>query len=427
MKKRLKLVMALSLLTASAVVFSGCSSGKVVEAGAAQIPTVKVISSQGLTSQGISGKVAVNETVQIYSKLQGRIATINVEEGTKVKKGDVLAQLETGSIEEQVNQAQAGLEAAQAKLADTVAGARQEDVRAAQSGVDQAKAAVDQTSATLDLALKAYNVAQNNYDNGDITKDELDKATSSYKAAKAGHDQAAAAVATAQAKLDGIRAGATSATLDQLRASVGISQASLNLAKISLQDATIVSPIDGIVVKKMANAGEVAFSTMPSGTSLLEVVSMDPAKVEASVSETLVNQLKEGATVDVQVPSLPDKKFQGTVSFISPISDANNNTFPVKLTIQNPDNTLRAGTVVNIFFAGSQQRVELPKSTLVTKDGKTQVFKLDGDTIHSVAVQTEDKNQDWVYLKEGSAIKDSDKIVINPSDKLADGAKVHVE
>jgi HlyD family secretion protein len=206
MKKHLYLVMALSILTTSAVVFSGCSSNKAVGAAQGQVPTVKVITSLQLTAQGFSGKVAVNETVQIHSKLQGRIASINVEEGTKVKKGDVLVQLETGSIQEQVNQAQAGLDAAEAKLADAQSGARQEDIRAVQSGVAQAKAAVDQTAAILDLALRANNEARNNYDNGEISQDDLDKADSSYKAAKAGHDQAVAGLAGAGAKLDGIQA-----------------------------------------------------------------------------------------------------------------------------------------------------------------------------------------------------------------------------
>jgi HlyD family secretion protein len=428
MKKRLKLVLALSLLTASAATLSSCSSNKPADAAQAQIPTVKVISSQGLTVQGISGKVAANETVQIYTKLQGRIVSINVAEGSKVKKGDVLVQLETSSIEEQVNQAQAGLNAAQAKLADTLAGARQEDIRAAQSGVDAAKATIDQTDAALDLVMKAYNVAKNNYDNGDISKDDLDKATTTYKSAKAARDQALASTASAQAKLDSLKAGAASTVVDQLKAGVSSSQASLNLAKINLKDAAIISPIDGIVVKKFASVGEMAFSSMPSGASILELVSMDPAKVEVSVPGSLVNQLKEGSTMDVQVPSLPDKKLQGTVSFISPISDANNDTFPVKLAIQNSDNSLRAGTVVNVFFSGSgQRRVELPKSTIITKEGKSLVYKLDGDIVHAVTVQTEEKNQDWVYLKDGSPIKDSDKIVMNPSDKLADGMKVHVE
>jgi HlyD family secretion protein len=425
MKKHLYLVMALSILTASA---SGCSSNKVDGAAQAQIPAVKVLTSVQLTAQGFSGKVAVNETVQIQSKLQGRIASIFVEEGSKVKKGDVLVQLETGSMQEQVNQAQAGLDAAEARLADAQAGARQQDIRAIQSGVAQAKAAVDQTAANLDLALRAYNEARNNYDNGEMSQDALDKADSSYKAAKAGHDQAVAGLAGAEAKLDGIQAGATAATLDQLKAGVSSSQAALNLAKINLQDTTMVSPIDGIVVKKLAQTGGMAFSSMPSGTSLLELVSMDPAKVEASVSETLVNQIQEGSKVDVQVPSLPDKKLAGTVSFISPVSDMNNNTFPIKLTIENPDNILRAGTVVNILFSGNEQkRVELPKSTILVKDGKSLVFKLDGDLVHAITVQTEDKNQDWVYLKDGSTIKDSDKIVINPGDNLVDGMKVRVE
>jgi HlyD family secretion protein len=96
--------------------------------------------------------------------------------------------------------------------------------------------------------------------------------------------------------------------------------------------------------------------------------------------------------------------------------------------VKNPDGALRAGAVASVSFGSAQQsRIELPKSALVKADGGSAVFKVDGDTVHKVLVQTEDKNQDWVYVKGESALKANDKIVLNPTDKLVDGAKVHAE
>lgn len=426
--RTIHMIMTLSILAVSAAGVAGCGAAKPTgAAGQAQIPVVKTITLSTAAS-GFTGKVAVNETVDIYAKQPGRIASIPVEEGAKVKKGDVLVQLETNDLEVQVSKAQAGLNAAQAKLADALAGARQEDIRAAQSGLQAAQSAADQAKANLDLIEISYNQAKNHYDQGDITKDELTKATANYKTAKSAYDAAVANAASAQAKLDLLKAGPTASTLDQLRANVDAAQADLEAAKLSLSNATIVSPIDGIVVKKYMKAGEMAFTSMPSGTSLMQLVSLDPAKIEVSVPETMLRQVKEGDVLDVQIPSLPDKKLQGMVSFISPVSDPNNNTFTVRLNVPNPDNLLRAGNVVTVSFTGDQtKRMEIPKAALREKDGKSVLYKVEGDHVKELTVTTETKNQDWVYVKNDSGLKNEDWIVLSPPTGLSDQAKVIVE
>lgn len=425
MKKACTIVAALSVLALSAAL-SGCGAAKQAD-GAAQTPSVKTFTLSAV-SGGLTGKVAVNETVEIYSKLAGRIASIPVEEGDKVKKGDVLVQLETADLEIQVKKAQAGLKAAQAKLADTLAGARKEDVQTAQSNLEAAQAAADQAKANLELVQITYNQTQNRYDKGEVSKDELNKATTNYKTAKAAYDSAVANVVSAKANLDLLKAGATANTIEQLRANVEASQADLDAAMLALQNASVVSPIDGVVAKKYMKEGEMAFTSMPSGTSILQLVSLDPAKIEVSVPETKIRQLKEGDVLDVQVPSLPDKKLEGTVSYISPVSDPNNNTFTVKLNVPNPDNLLRAGNVVVVNFAGdSAKRIEIPKAALLDKNGKTVLYKLDGDHVKEIAVTAEAKNQDWVYIKNDSGLKSEDKIVLSPPAYLSDNAKVNVE
>ncbi len=307
MNKRFRTITILSVLAASTMVFTGCGTDLPANASEQQIPSVKTITLSSV-ERGLIGKVVVNETVEIYSKQPGRIASILVEEGAKVKKGDLLVQLETSELEVQVRKAQAGLDAAQAQLANTLEGARQEDIRAVQGALDAAHALVDQSKAAFDQIQITYNQARNHYDMGNITKDELELATTNYKTAKSAYDAAVANARSAQAKLDLLKAGAAASTIDQLRAQVAAAQADLDSANLMLRNASIVSPIDGIVVKKYAKAGEMAFTAMPSGASLLQLVSLDPAKVEVSVPESEVNQIKEGDSIDIQVASLPDKK-----------------------------------------------------------------------------------------------------------------------
>lgn len=417
---------------------SGCGSTP-TSAAQAQVPSVKVITLGSTSAAGASGKLAADQTVQVVSKIGGKIASVSVEEGAKVKKGDVLLQIDTEDLTQQLDQAQAGLTASQAKLADTEAGSRAQDLQAAAAAVEQAKAGVNQATAgvtqakaTYDLVTKSYNHAKNFYDQGDISQDELDKVTLDYAKAQAAYDSAVsqqqaanAQVSAAGAKLSLAKEGATANTLEQLKADVSAKQASLNLAQNAVKNAGVVSPIDGIIVKKNVNAGEMA----QAGAALLTVVSMDQVKVEVSVPEDMIGSIKQGAKAAVIVPSLPGKTFEGTITFVSPVSDTNNNTFPVKLTVNNTDGALHAGAIASVAFGGSggESRVEIPKAAVVQKDGKSIVYKLSGDTVHPVELQTEDKNQDWVYLKGQAALKPNDKIVLNPGDKLIDGTKVHAD
>lgn len=427
MNKRFRTIITLSVLTASTMMFAGCGADVPAAASEQQIPSVKTITLSSV-ERGLTGKVVVNETVEIYSKQPGRITSILVEEGAKVKKGDLLVQLETSELEVQVRKAQAGLDAAQAQLANTLEGARQEEIRAVQGSVNAANAVVEQSKAAFDQIQITYNQARNHYDMGSVTKDELDLATTGYKTAKAAYDAAVANSISTQAKLDLLKAGATASTIAQLRAQVAASQADLDAAHLMLMNAAIVSPIDGIVAKKYAKAGEMAFTSMPSGASILQLVSLDPSKVEVSVPESEVNQIKAGDSIDIQVASLPDKKFEGTVSFISPVSDPNNNTFTVRLTVPNPENLLRAGNMVTVNFAANvAKRVEIPKDSVVEKDGNKLVYKLNGDQVREIVVTTEDKNKDWVFVEDSSPFHHEDKIVISPPANLSDGTKVVVE
>ncbi|WP_079909929.1 efflux RND transporter periplasmic adaptor subunit [Paenibacillus sp. 32352] len=427
----------LSLAVAFALPGCGDVNGK---ANAAQEISVKAIKLGQNVDSGLSGKIIPDQEVKVVSKGSGKVANVTVDEGAVVKKGDVLVQLETDDLTQQVKQAEAALVASQAKLADTQAGARTQEiqglesaVQAAQASLEQVNAAVDQAKAAFDLSQKTYNRLRNMYDSTNtVTKEDMDKGTFDYEKSKAAYDQtvaqqaaAQAQVSAAQSKLDLAKSGATGNTIEALQADVNRTSAGVELANSALANATISSPIDGIVVKRSIQPGEMA----QPGVALLTVVKMNPVQVELSVPEAQIGKMKSGSDVEVKVANVPNKSFAGKISFVSPVSNANSTTFPVKVTIDNTEGLLMAGMLAEVHMKDTEQKngLEVPKSALIKKDNKTFVYAVQDGTAKLVEVNTTDKNADWVYVKDNATLKANAQIIINPTDQLADGSKVKVE
>lgn len=417
----------------------GCGGADAPKTGAAQEISVKAIKLGQSAGSALSGKVIPDQEVKVVAKTSGKVFEMKANEGDKVKKGDVIIQLETDDLTSQVKQAEAAVVASQAKLADTQAGARSQEIQGlesavqqAQAAASQAKAGADQAKAGFDLAQKSYNKLRNLYDtNSSVTKEDLDKGTADYEKAQAAYQQtlasqqsAEAAVSAAKSKLDLARSGATGNTIEALQADVNRLNASLELANNALANATIVAPIDGVVVKKNISVGEMA----QPGVALVNIVKMDQVQVELSVPDTLINTLKPGMDVDVKVSNVPDKAFPGKIDFVSPVSNTNTSTFPVKVTAPNPDGLLLAGMTAEVNLKDSKQSgLEIPKSAIIKKDNKSFVYIIQDQTAKAVEVSVEDKNADWAYMKENASIKAGQQIIINPTDALADGSKVKVE
>jgi HlyD family secretion protein len=441
MKKRPPIWFSSVLSLALIGALSGCGdagAGSQTNGAAAEVP-VKVIKLGQVTDAGWSGKINPNQEVKIVSKISGKVSAVNVEEGTHVKKGDVLVQLETDDLVQQLKQAESGVIASNAKLADTQAGARSQEIRAAESTVRAAEATQAQTEATVEqgkagfeLATNSYNRLRNLFDSSSsVTKEDLDRGKLEYEKARTGYEQAQAAsqaaaaqVDAARAKLELAQAGATDNTITALKADVDRLNAVVELANNSVNNAAITAPSDGIVIKRSIQPGEMA----QPGVALFSVVDMNQVQVELSVTDTQIGKVKAGTAVEVKAANVPDQTFPGTIAFVSPVSNANSNTFPVKVTVDNKDGLLFAGTIAEVHMKNTvQNRLEVPKSALIKKDGKDYVAKIESGTARLVEVKASDKNQDWAYLESSSNLQAGQQIVVNPNDKIVDGAKLKVE
>lgn len=390
---------ALSLITAGCSQASSASSGDTVPV----VKTWKVTPSQ--TGVIASGKIAPAEEIQVVSKVSGKVATVNAKEGAVVKQGDVLVTLEAAEYQEQITQAQAAIAGAQAKLRDTKAGTRSQQLTQLASTVEQAQAALQVSQAN-------YNRMKALFDSGALSQAELEKASLDLEKARTGLQQA-------QASYDLAKEGPTADTIAALQAEVSRLNSNLDLAKTNYANTLIKAPISGIVAKRNVDPGEMA----AAGSPLLVLVKMNEVKVEANVPQDQINEVKVGANVDVKVDSLGGKVWKGTVEFVSPISDANSSSFPIKVKVGNPDGLLRAGMVAEVMLQGkAEQGTKVPSSSVVEKDGKHYIYKVDKDVVHQVEVTVSNASGEWTTVTNG--VNDNDQIVLNPTDKLSEGSKV---
>jgi HlyD family secretion protein len=416
---------------------SGCTESQSVRIPVESTPTVKIfkIGSALSSNVTVSGKVMPDQEVHVVSKIPGKVALVKVREGMVVKKGDELVKLEADDYTLQVKQAESGIAAAKAKLAEVKAGARSQEIQALEGAVQQAMASIEQTKAAVEQAKSAYDLAQKNYsrmknlfDNAVVSQAEIDKAALDLEQARTSYEQVQAQLeamngqlTSAKAKLDLAKSGPTSNAVKALEADVTRLQYSLELAQNALDNTSVKAPIDGIVSKRNVEPGEMA----QPGVPLITLVKMDNVQIEVSVPQNQVNHVEKGATVEVRVDGLPDKVFKGIVDFVSPVSDPNNSTFPVNIKVDNSEGLLRSGMVAEVSFIESPDGyIEIPKSAIINKDNKTFVYQIDDGVVHLVEVKTKEKNKEWVHVVSG--LQRNDQVVVNPNDALKDGSPVKV-
>lgn len=406
MKKTAQWKAIAAVVAAVSLVAAGCSDTSSDPQTSESIPVVKTWKVTSASSGVIAnGKVTASEEIQVVSKVSGKAASVNVKEGAMVKKGDVLVTLEAADYQQQINQAQAAIAGAQAKLRDTKAGTRNEQLT-------QLASIVTQAEASLKVVESNYNRMKALFDAGALSQAELEKSSLDLEKARTGLEQA-------QAQYDLAKAGPTADTIAALQAEVSRLGSNLELAKSNYDNTIILAPITGIVAKRSVDPGEMA----AAGTPLMVLVNMADVKVEASVPENQINQVKVGSAVDVKVGSLGGKVLKGTVEFVSPMSDPNSSSFPVKVKVNNQDGLLRAGMVAEVMLQGqATPGTKVPATAVLEKDSKHYVYTVDNHVVHQVEVSVENASGEWATVMNG--VKDNDQIVLNPTNELSEGSKV---
>ena len=298
----------------------------------------------------VSGQIEATE-VQVAPEVGGRVLDIPVAEGTRAKKGDLMARLDTRDIDLVLQRAQADREAADAQLRLLRAGSRPEDIRQAEAQAmaaasDAAAAQTDLASAEKDL----QRFEQLLHNNSGSQKQRDDAATR--------RDVARERVASAQARADAARegvarlkVGARREEIDAARARVAAVDAQIAALDKNRTDAAVLAPIDGIVTARLLDPGEMAAPRAP----IVVLTDLDHAWAEVFVDEPQVPRLKLGQPATVFTDA--GDRVPGTISFISSkaeftprnvqtAADRSKLVYRVKIAVDNRQGVLKQGMPV---------------------------------------------------------------------------------
>jgi HlyD family secretion protein len=283
----------------------------------------------------VSGTIEATE-IQLAARTTGEIMRFFAREGDRVARGQVLVCQDTVPLVLQLRQAEADLAATQANLALLEAGARAEDLQQAEARLRQAETRLEQ--ARRDAARLEALHAQ-----GSATDRQLEDAQLQLRLAEA--DQQAA-----QAQLEKLRHLARTEELAIARARVAQAEAQRDLLRRQLEDACLEAPIDGLVSRRVAEAGELAVP----GSVLLTLIKLDTVYVQLYIPEPQLGLVQYGGPVMVRVDTWPDRTFEGYVTYIAPEAeftprnvqtreDRTRLVFRIKVTLPNPDGLLKPG------------------------------------------------------------------------------------
>lgn len=380
-RKYLRYAVALLIMIAVAIIlfFAGVFS----PAFNVQVLTVsKIYPSQTLTVLTASGYVTAERKAAVASKVTGRLVALYVEEGSRVKKGQVIARLESEDVEAARSQARANLNVARHNLD--------------QAGADESDASL-QFKRNRELIKKGY-----------IARSDYDTSEARYLKSKA--------------------------AVESARASVKAAQAALNAAEINVEYTMIRAPFDAVVLTKNADIGDIVSPISASATAKAAVVTiadMDSLQVEADVSESNLGLVKIGQPCEVQLDALPDNRFPATVHMIVPTADRSKATVMVKVRFLEKDPRILPDMSAKVGFLSRQltpaertPRTAVPKTALLDKNNQKSVFTVNDGKAALTQVKTGEELGDMVEITEG--VKPGDKIVVNPPRRLKTGDRVKV-
>lgn len=288
------------------------------------------------------GNVDIRQVSLAFNSSE-RIEQMLVEEGDRVKKNDLLATLEATPLELSIAKSEAAIEKQEAVVLRLKNGSRPEEI-------EQSAAKLRAAEADFENALLYKNRMLELYDSSAISKQEMDDATTRYKAAAATLDNAretyrlselgprAEDIAEAEAQLKGLRAD-------------------LQLQKYNLSQTKLHSPIDGVVRSRLQEPGDMASPQRP-----VYLIAMEDTKwVRAYISEKRLGEIKPGMEAQVVIDSFPDKPLDGQVGYISSVAEFTPKTvqteelrtalvYEVRIYVRDENDVLRLGMPATVRF-----------------------------------------------------------------------------
>ena len=412
-------VLGTTVLGISIWQFTGSTSPTQVSAStSAEVPAIAVqtkeLQTQSIpTTLELSGTITPIDQATLSTRVTGRITELSLESGDRFQKGDPLVRIDVVDMAAQTSQAHAAV-----AVAESVVAQRNADLSAAQALLNQYESQKLEIQATLDLAIIDQRRTQNLRVEGAVSQDQLDQANTILAQAKARLAQVSASIRQAQASIqqakDAIR---------QSESTVHQAQSGVTAANVNESYGTILAPFDGVVMEKLAYAGEIA----APGTPLLLIENPHHLQLEVSVPEENLRLIQVGQVVTVEVDAA-QQSFEGTIAQIVPTADPNSRSFIVKIPLKSTSKQLISGMFgrISLSLGTQQQTLLVPTSALIRRGQLQGIYTVENQGEQPIAVlqwiktgQTHNQEVEVV-----SGLSSGDRIITENPDQLSDGQPI---
>ncbi len=347
-------------------------------------PEVEVVraaaetSSVGGTVLSATGYIVAHHTINVNSKVTGRLAWIGVEKGDKVKEGQVLVRLEDQEFRASYEQANGAVANARAYLDELQHGSRPEEIQQAQHNLDEARATAANDKLTLD---RMKELAAS----GVVSRQQLDDATAKYEA-----DQQRANSLEKAFQLSKI--GPRAEEIARAQGALTQAQGQLDYARSQLDATVIRAPVTGTILDRTAEKGELITAQFASAAaggpqgSVVSLADLNDLQVELDIAQADFSRLGPAQKAKVTTDAYPDKEYDGQIAQISPEANRQKATVQVKVQVLNPDKysdvQLRPEMNATVKFLAKEEPkdakgpagVFVPSAAIRDRDGKKIVL-----------------------------------------------------
>lgn len=370
----------------------------------------------------VSGTVEALELIPVTSQAMGlQIVEVLADEGQTVNKGQLLARLKSDTVQAEYAQAQAAVQAAEARLAELQAGSRSEEVEQARERVRQANAVLEQAKSDLDLTSKRVQRNRSLETQGAISRDRLDEIINQERVARAAVAQAEASLSEANQALRQLETGARPEVISQAKAELAQAKGQLQFATVQLNNAQITAPANGTIAERNAKVGDITANNQ----TLFSIIEDGNLELRLQVPETDLSRISTGQKVAITTNQ--GNTILGEVREIDPIIDSASRQATVKVDL--PANTsLQPGMFLEAAITTSRdEATTVPiKALLPQTDNRAIAFVLQDD--NQVASRTVTMGEivggDRVEILEG--LEAGEQIVVKGAAYLKDGDTVKV-
>ena len=340
----------------------------------------KLFPAQTFTLLNASGYVVADRKSAVASKLTGRLVALNVEEGSRVTAGEVIAQLESRDV-----------------LAGRDRAARQ---------VDVARHNLEQARAELVNAGQDYERKRSLVDRGTIARSVFDAAEARYRAARA--------------------------IVEALTAARDAAQAALQEATVQLDYTNIRAPFDAVVLTKNADVGDIVTplaATADAKAAVVTVADMNSLMVQVDVSESNITQVRLGQPCEIRLDAYPDTRFPGRVHMILPTADRTKASITVKVAFRELSPAVLPEMSAKVAFLAREAAADelaaftaVPSAAVLTADGRECVFVVADDRLSAAGVAVGRRIGGFTELLQGPPV--GTRVAVAPVERFREGLRV---